>query len=244
MTRIQIGAGDKPIEGFDNLDCRALPGQIQTDACHLPYDNESVDLIFGNAFFEHLYLAHQIPALEEWKRVLTPDGAILIIGIPDFEIIARAYLDGDEGVVSHMFDLLEVHRYMFGCPETDTPIDWREWNAADHENDTPPGWLPQLHKTAADADHLHSLLNHTGLEGTIFRYTYIGEAVPLNLAICAGHHPPDLQQTLTQVPTIDTYIQSDTITIPTSRSGSNHTQLAAFFTERGVAPQKSSEPTT
>lgn len=227
--RVQLGAGPKPIDGFDNIDCRPVPGATTGHAFDLPYDDGTVDLLFGNAFFEHLYQAHLIPALTEWKRVLAPDGVAVIVGIPDFEVVARCYLEGDRGVIGPRFDMLEVYRYALGCPEADTTVHWPDWSPSERCDDAPPEWIPQLHKCVFDASVVASLLDAAGLPGTVFRYAYIGEEYPLNLAFVAGHRHHDVEAALASVPTINDYVQHDTITYPHAETGAPLVNLAAFF---------------
>lgn len=231
--RVQIGAGPKPIPGWENLDCREVDGCRVAHAGALPHEDGTVELLFGNAFFEHLFLA-QIPSvLAEWRRVLSPTGRAVIIGIPDFAEVARCYLDGERGVIGPTFDALEAYRYVVGCPEADTKVDWPGWNPAEHPDEAPVEWLPQLHKCIFDRDVVTSFLEEADLPGTVFTYNYIGEEYPLNLGFVAGHDHADVRAVLNQIPTIGEYAELDTVEIADGRGGAPLVNLALLHRDLG-----------
>lgn len=189
-TLVQIGAGGRPFDGFVNIDPRPGAGLTHGHAHQLPFADNTVDVIFCNAVFEHLYLCHQVMAAREWNRVLTDDGVAILLGIPDFETIARLYLDRSQGVKRPVFDALEVYRYTHGFPEASEPLaNWAEWSPADNPDTAPEGWLPQLHKSILDARALREVFAVAGLPVTVWRYSYPGDDHKLNLAAIASHGP-------------------------------------------------------
>ena len=213
---VQIGAGTKPMRGFINLDLRDLPGTIRGHAHHIPVEDGTVEIVFSNAVFEHLFLAQQIMALREWERVLHQDGVAIAIGVPDFEGVARAYLNREPGTTRETFDLLEVYRYTHGLPEVyqDDANAWTTWSPADHPDDAPKGWLPQLHKTIFDAAAIVDMARAAGgLKTTVVRYCYPGDSLPLNLGIIAGHVAHDPTEALRRVPGIGAYIDFGTLEV-------------------------------
>lgn len=206
---IQIGAGDRPMRGFVNIDLRDKPGTVRGHAHQIPVEDGTVDLLFSNALFEHLFLAQQIMALREWERVVAPDGVVVCVGIPDFEHVARAYLDRGPGILREKFDLLEAYRYTHGSPENyqDNAADWLTWSPGEHPNDAPAGWLPALHKAIFDGESLSEFCTAAcGLHATVVRYCYPGETLPLNLGFVAGHVVHDPVEALRKVPGIGAYI--------------------------------------
>lgn len=48
----------------------------------------SMDVVFSSHCIEHLYLDQAVPALREWRRVLTPDGYMLLV-CPDLQAAAE-----------------------------------------------------------------------------------------------------------------------------------------------------------
>lgn len=86
--RLNLGAGAHPMEGWENLD-RATGHEVFP----LPYGDGSVAEIRASHVLEH-FSHREVPAvLAEWVRVLEPGGR-LAVAVPDFEVVARAYLAG------------------------------------------------------------------------------------------------------------------------------------------------------
>ena len=206
---IQLGAGTKPLRGFVNIDLRDFPGTIKGHAHDIPVDSGTVDLLFSNAMFEHLFLAQQVMALKEWERVLAPEGVVVCTGIPDFEGVARAYLNREPGITRETFDLLEAYRYTHGYPEhyQDDSNQWLTWSPGDHPDDCPAGWLPQLHKAIFDAESIVGFCRAScDMKVTVVRYCYPGETLALTLGFVAGHIAHDPVEALRRVPGIGAYI--------------------------------------
>ena len=113
--KLHLGCGDKILNNYINIDLYNPKADINLDIEDLSYfDDSSVSEIFMNAVFEHIYTFQQIPCLNEWKRILKPGGKLNINSIPDFDICAQAYLEGNSGNASEKFDLYEVSRYTHG----------------------------------------------------------------------------------------------------------------------------------
>ncbi|MGH9890452.1 MAG: class I SAM-dependent methyltransferase [bacterium] len=58
----------------------------------IPFEDSSVDVVYHSHFLEHLDRAHVNGFLLEARRVLRPGGVHRIV-VPDFEALARSYLD-------------------------------------------------------------------------------------------------------------------------------------------------------
>ncbi|MGA3066358.1 MAG: methyltransferase domain-containing protein [Tepidisphaeraceae bacterium] len=169
--RVHLGCGEMKLPGFVNIDAR------QTKATDLVHDcgnlaifpSESVGFVFSHAFFEHLYLAQRVPLLADIRRALHPEGYVYFCGIPDFEMVARCYLEKTRGNTRPIFDLFEAYRYTHGEPE--------------HK---PAWWLEQLHKSLFDQHDLRSQLREAGFTSpSIFRYAFRQEPNPVNLGFVA-----------------------------------------------------------
>lgn len=219
--KIQVGCGDQRLDGFLNVDIRALPTvDIVAHAGKLDgIADRSVQAIFSSAFFEHLFAAQHLPTLLEWRRVLRPEGAVVMIGIPDFAAIARYYLDRAPGVVGDRFDLYNVFRYTHGMPEIGAENVWHSWDPGRLPDTAPPGWLPQLHKAVFDADYVYELTEACGLAATVIRYAFPGESHVLSLGFVArvgarAAAPPnsDVLATLREIPGIERFMTLDTVT--------------------------------
>ena len=65
------------------------------DITKLEFGDNTVDLIYASHVIQYFDRADIIPILKEWIRVLKPKG-ILRVAVPDFEVVARLYLLGNE----------------------------------------------------------------------------------------------------------------------------------------------------
>lgn len=88
---INLGCGNRPLQGFLNVDLVDAPG---VDALvdlekPLPYETGSVDLIFADNVFEHI--RRYIELLTECSRVLRAGGK-LVVDVPYFRS-AGAFID-------------------------------------------------------------------------------------------------------------------------------------------------------
>lgn len=80
MVRLNVGAGDKHIDGYISLDIKD-----GVDARKLPYADGSVDVLYASHVLEHFdYNDEVLAVLDEWVRVLRP-GGLLRIAVPDVE---------------------------------------------------------------------------------------------------------------------------------------------------------------
>lgn len=175
--RVHLGCNTVKVDGFVNVDVRPTSA---TDVVHdctdvAIFPDGSLQLVFSNAFFEHVYVNARLRLLRDIRRALGAEGCLLFTGLPDFEGIARAYLERRRpGHVSPVFDLYEVYRYTHGDPEG-----------------TPDWWLAQLHKGLFDAETLEKLLKEAGFAaGSVFGYCWGQEPHAVTLGCIAYKSTP------------------------------------------------------
>jgi predicted SAM-dependent methyltransferase len=91
-TRINIGCGKNPIQGWINLDVVSHPGVYFWDCrSGLPFSEDAVAAIYSEHFFEHLHLESEArPFLRECLRCLQPAGVLRLV-VPDAGEYVRAY---------------------------------------------------------------------------------------------------------------------------------------------------------
>ena len=79
-----FGAGWIHIDGgdYDHLDSANI-------TC-LPYENNSVDLIYASHVLAYFDQGEAAPLLKEWRRVLKPEGT-LRLAVPNFEAYTQLY---------------------------------------------------------------------------------------------------------------------------------------------------------
>ena len=112
MIKLNLGAGDTVIDGYEPRDIKRGDSLMP-----LPDADGSVNEIRASHVLEHFPFGATKKILSEWVRVLTP-GGVLKIAVPDFQVIARAYLEGQkfpvEGVImGGQTDQHDFHRALF-----------------------------------------------------------------------------------------------------------------------------------
>lgn len=108
-VRLHLGCGIQRLPGYINIDCMKTPAtDLVCDIRKLPYEDNSVDTVESYHVFEHIPVCLHanvdsvygekyeslIATLSEWRRVLKPDGN-LVIEMPDLEGIIKEYLEAD-----------------------------------------------------------------------------------------------------------------------------------------------------
>jgi predicted SAM-dependent methyltransferase len=173
---VNLGCGDEKLLGFLNVDVKQTRAvDIVKDLAVLDFPEDSVQLLFANAFFEHLFRNKRVSHLRSAYRALAKSGAICYIGIPDFKVVAESYLNRVQGIVGERFDLFNVYRYTHGDPEQPGATDW----------------LAQLHKSLFDDEELENLLVDAGFENhVVFNYIYPNETIPLCMGFYAKKGEP------------------------------------------------------
>ena len=94
MLKLNIGCGDKNFgEDWIHIDGGDYPHLDSKDIFNLPYDDNSVDLIYASHVIEYFDRHGVKYYLKEWIRKLKPNG-VLRIAVPDFEIMSSLYTQG------------------------------------------------------------------------------------------------------------------------------------------------------
>ena len=86
MKKLNLGCGNKKIDGFINIDIDAKYGpDLCFDASSIPmysrFSNNSIELIRAHHFLEHTSNPEEI--MKEWHRILKP-GGVVILRMPHF----------------------------------------------------------------------------------------------------------------------------------------------------------------
>ncbi|MCE5209981.1 MAG: methyltransferase domain-containing protein [Deltaproteobacteria bacterium] len=101
MRCLEIGCGEKRIEGFQTLNIIAGPNvDYVSDASKpLPFDNNTFDIIYSSHALEHIPWYQTEEALIEWVRILKPKG-VLEIWVPNGLKICQALITAELGVAN------------------------------------------------------------------------------------------------------------------------------------------------
>jgi predicted SAM-dependent methyltransferase len=92
--KLHLGCGKRYIPGFVHVDQDAYPHiDYRSDIRRLPsFGDDSVALIYACHCFNFFDDDEAVEVLAEWRRVLVP-GGVLRLSVPDFEAVAKAYLE-------------------------------------------------------------------------------------------------------------------------------------------------------
>lgn len=98
--KLNLGSGDKPLEGYHNLDAKhgdcIFPVKIPYGTTSACLDPEKADEIRASHVLEHFPHGQTQEILKHWVSKLKL-GGILKLAVPDFQKIARAYVDHLDG---------------------------------------------------------------------------------------------------------------------------------------------------
>ena len=94
MIKINVGCGWRDFgEDWVHIDGGDYPHLDSKDVFNLPYEDNSVDLIYASHIIEYFDREEVVDTLSEWIRVLKP-GGVLRLAVPDFEAMVGLYWSG------------------------------------------------------------------------------------------------------------------------------------------------------
>lgn len=95
MIKLNLGCGRRDFgKDWDHIDGSDYPHIKSHDIVNLPYDENSVDLIYASHVFEYFDRDEANNVLKNWKKVLK-SGGTLRLAVPDFEACAKLYVSNE-----------------------------------------------------------------------------------------------------------------------------------------------------
>ena len=93
LTKLEIGSGPKPKEGYLHFDIRENIGaDVVGDAKSLPFKENEIEEVYSRFFLEHLGRKDAIVALKEMYRVLKSKGKIEVI-VPNLAYFCKVFIE-------------------------------------------------------------------------------------------------------------------------------------------------------
>lgn len=131
FTKLNLGCGDKVLDGYVNVDTapsrKGIEPDVLADLRQLPFDPESADEILAVHVIEHFYLWETRDLLSHWKSILRPGGA-LILECPNLLTAARSLVE-DETLASDLSGKRGQHVMwpVYGDPGWQDPLMCHRW---------------------------------------------------------------------------------------------------------------------
>jgi predicted SAM-dependent methyltransferase len=109
---IHLGCGNINSPEFINVDSRVFPHIHHIhNVENLPmFKNDFADLIYASHVLEHISMLKLIEVLNEWRRVLKPNG-VLRLSVPDFDRIIDIYNSNNKNIEYIWMPLLGAQEY-------------------------------------------------------------------------------------------------------------------------------------
>jgi len=162
-VKLHLGCGERDFgEDWVHIDGGDFPHLHSHDVTRLPFEDESVDLIYASHLLEYFDREEAVEVLSEWRRVLKyppgGPGGVLRLSVPDFETMVILYLWKKE------YKLESFLGPLYGKMNMDKVT---------LDTDYEIGIEPQTvyHKTVYDLDSLTELLESVGMKN-IHKYSW------------------------------------------------------------------------
>ena len=91
-ARLHIGCGKREIPGWVHVDKADFEHIDHKDITKFPILDNTVQTIYASHVLEYFDREEVIPVLQEWYRVLKPEGK-LYLAVPDFEAMNKLYTE-------------------------------------------------------------------------------------------------------------------------------------------------------
>ncbi len=117
--RVNLGCGDKYLEGWVNVDKGEWDKDVDADVRELPFDEDYADEAMAIHVIEHFYAWEAPDVLEEWLRILKPGGK-LIVECPDLQKTINHMANGITDPQLTMWPL-------YGDPRYGDPLMCHKW---------------------------------------------------------------------------------------------------------------------
>ena len=92
MKALNLGCGDRLLDGYINVDKFNKKANIIADAMVLPFKNNSLDIVDTSHVIEHFGYYEGWECIKEWNRVLKIGGK-LCIEAPELKSLCRRFIE-------------------------------------------------------------------------------------------------------------------------------------------------------
>ena len=93
--KLNLGCGKRNFgKDWLHIDGSNYPHIHSHDIVNLPFEENTVDIIYASHVFEYFDREEADKVLQKWKTYLKPNG-ILRLAVPNFEVYSRLYSNGE-----------------------------------------------------------------------------------------------------------------------------------------------------
>jgi SAM-dependent methyltransferase len=130
-TRLNLGCGDKLLEGYINVDVvESRKGEVPDIMCDIKkldsIENEYADEILAVHVIEHFYYWEVFDLLKEWKKKLKPGGK-LVLECPNILYAAKMLIKNQERVTGPGTEGKTTMWVLYGDPSWKDPLMCHRW---------------------------------------------------------------------------------------------------------------------
>jgi SAM-dependent methyltransferase len=165
MKKINLGCGWRNFgKDWIHIDGGDYPHLDSKDIINLPYEDNSIDLIYASHVIEYFDREEIVPILNKWKNKLKK-GGVLRLAVPNFKSMAKLYIEknislnkflgplygkmkmGDDFIYHRTtYDLEELNLLLEGSGFSD--IKYYDWKTTEHSNfdDHSQAYIPHMDK--------------------------------------------------------------------------------------------------
>ena len=165
MKKINLGCGWRDFgKDWIHIDGGNYPHLDSKDIINLPYENNSIDLIYSSHVIEYFNRDEVKDVLKKWYSKLKK-GGVLRLAVPNFEVISKLYLEkniplknfiGPLYVRMEMGDKTIYHKTTYDFTELKSilnecnflNVDYYDWKNTEHSNfdDHSQAYIPHMDK--------------------------------------------------------------------------------------------------
>ena len=165
MKKINLGCGWRNFgKDWIHIDGGNYPHLDSKDILILPYEDNSIDLIYASHVIEYFDREEILDILNKWKAKLKP-GGVLRLAVPNFQAMAKLYIEDNIPLDSFLgplygkmkmsnetiyhkttYDFKELKSILNKCGFLDIGYyDWRETEHSDFD-DHSQAYIPHMNK--------------------------------------------------------------------------------------------------
>lgn len=156
--KLEIGPGTTRIEGFEtaSISWNRNVDYVVNASQRLPFKDDSISLVYASHILEHIPWYQTLATLQEWHRIIEPNGLIEIF-VPDGLLIVQTFVDAEIKGVNNIY---KDGWYKFN--QDQDPCVWANGRVFSYGDGKGSKSSPNWHLALFTERHLKKLLTQAG----------------------------------------------------------------------------------